>query len=69
MTASIQTTASADTAERLEAYAREVTGLNPEVAVQGLAYTNTFASHLSFTVTLPLDKEQAAELNKYLGLG
>ncbi|MBB2956799.1 hypothetical protein [Pseudoclavibacter helvolus] len=66
--ATIQTEANGDTAKTLEAYAREVAGLNPDVTLQGLAYTNTFTKHLSFTVTPPLTDEQAAELNKHLGI-
>ncbi|MBF4549248.1 hypothetical protein [Pseudoclavibacter sp. VKM Ac-2888] len=68
MTASIQTTASADNAKTLGDFAREVTGISDEQALNGLSYTNMIGARLSFTVTVVLTEEQAAELNERLGL-
>ncbi|WP_394255205.1 hypothetical protein [Pseudoclavibacter helvolus] len=68
MTASIQTTASADNAKTLADFAREVTGISDEQTLNGLSYTNMVGARLSFTVTVVLTGEQAKDLDKRLGL-
>lgn len=68
MTASIQTTASADNAKVLADFAREVTGVGVEQTLNGLSYTNMIGARLSFTVTVELTEEQAKELDGRLGL-
>lgn len=68
MDANIQTKASADSAKIIADYVREATGLNADVELAGLNYTNTFIQQLNATITVKLTEEQAAELNERLGL-
>lgn len=68
MTASIQIKASDDNTEVLAAYAQEVTGINADQTLTGLTYIDTFQRSLSFTTTVILSEEQAADLNARLGI-